>query len=409
MCDFINRMDFLNQNQSGFRKKHSTNTALLKVHDDIAQAVDKKGVAILLLIDFAKAFDRVSHRKLLNKLSSNFIFSNTAVTLIKSYLTGRTQTVFHNMEFSSYVEIKSGVPQGSILGPLLFSLFINDLPSVLEYCSVHLFADDVQIYLCSDKTIDVDDMSRKINSDLQKLLEWAKRNLLMINPTKTKALLINRSRSTIRTPDLFLNSEKVAFVDQASNLGLIFTSNLSWDAQVNQQCRKVYYALKQLNLTTRHLDIQTKIKLFKALILPHFIYCDFVYSNASMAAMNKLRLALNACVRYVYCLSRFSRVSHFHKILLGCSFWRFLEYRICLTFYKIINSETPNYLFSKITRTRLPRTMNFNIPQHTTIYYGQSFFVRSIVHWNSLPISLKSCTSLVGFKRELLSRFANLN
>lgn len=402
-------MNFLNQFQSGFRKQHSTTTALLKVHDDIAQAIDRKGIAILLLIDFAKAFDRVSHRKLLNKLSSTFVFSSTAVQLIKSYLTGRSQTVFHNREFSSFGEIKSGVPQGSILGPLLFSLFINDLPSVLEYCSIHLFADDVQIYLCSDKNININEMARKINSDLQKLLEWSRRNLLMVNPAKTKAMLINRSRFSPRTPDLFLGNEMIEFVEQASNLGMIFTSNLSWDPQVNQQCRKIYYALKQLNLTTRHLDIQTKIKLFKTLILPHFIFCDFIYSNASLAIMNRLRLALNRCVRYVYNLSRFSRVTHLHKTLLGCSFWRFFEYRLCLNFYRIISSETPSYLFSKITRMRLPRTMNYSIPHHNSVYYGQSFFVRSIVHWNALPISIKLCTSLIGFKRDLLSTFCNMN
>lgn len=189
---------------------------------------------------------------------------------------------------------------------------------------------------------------------------------------------------------------------------MIFTSNLCWDAQINQQCRKIYYVLKQLNLVTIHLDAQIKTKLFKALLLPHFIYCDFIYSNASMAAMNKMRLALNACVRYVHCLPRYSRVSHLHESLLGCSFRRFYEYRLCLNFHKIIKSRTPNYLFSKITRMRQPRTMNFSIPQHYSVYYGQSFFVRSIVHWNALPISIKLCSSVIGFRRDLI-RFSNMN
>lgn len=409
MCEYINRMSFLTQYQSGFRRKHSTTTALLKVHDDIARSIDKKGIAILLLIDFAKAFDRVSHRKLLDKLSSKFYFSNTAVSLIKSYLSERTQTVFHNMEFSTFIEIKSGVPQGSILGPLLFSLFINDLPSVLEYCSVHLFADDVQIYLCSDININMYEISRKINSDLQKLLEWSRRNLLMINPSKTKALLINKTRSSLQPPDLYFDNEKLQFVDQALNLGMIFTSNLCWDAQINQQCRKIYYGLKQLNLTTRHLDTHTKIRLFKTLLFPHFIFCDFIYSNASMAAMNKMRLALNACVRYVHRLPKFSRVSHLHETLLGCSFMQFFEYRLCLNLYKIIKSRTPHYLFIKITRMRQPRTMNLSIPHHNSAYYGNSFFVRSIVLWNALPVNVKLSSSIIGFKRDLLHRFSNMN
>lgn len=110
---------------------------------------------MLLLIDFAKAFDSVVHRKLVNKLSTTFRFSVSATNLIRNYLSERSQAVFSNGILSPFKPIISGVPQGSVLGPLLFSLFINDLPSVLDFCSVHLFADDVQVYLCSNGTIDI--------------------------------------------------------------------------------------------------------------------------------------------------------------------------------------------------------------------------------------------------------------
>ena len=121
------------------------------MHDDISQTIDKKGFAVLLLIDFAKAFDRVSHPKLIHKLTNFFQFSNSAANLIRSYLENRFQAVFCNSSLSSFEPIKSGVPQGSILGPVLFTIFINDLPSVLKYRSVHMFADDVQLYLCISK------------------------------------------------------------------------------------------------------------------------------------------------------------------------------------------------------------------------------------------------------------------
>lgn len=128
-----------------------------------------------------------------------------------------------------------------------------------------------------------------------------------------------------------------------------------------------------------------------------------------MASMNKLRVALNACVRYVHCLSRYSRVTHLQKTLLGCNFWRFFEYRSCLLFYKIINTRTPDYLFSKFTRMRQSRTLNFSIPQHSSRYYGQSFFVRSIVSWNALPVDIQSSNSIQVFKRDLRNRFSNMN
>lgn len=270
----------------------------MKVHDDIASSIDKKGIAVLLLIDFAKAFDRVSHRKLLNKLGALFGFSRPAVKLIETYLTNRYQSVFFNSQFSSLRPIDSGVPQGSILGPLLFSLFINDLPSALKFCSVHMFADDVQIYFCADSRTSTMEMSRLINYDLQQVFQWSQENLLPINTTKTKAVFINRHRrSHFSMPELIMNNEQIQFADQVNNLGVIFNSKLDWEPQINSQVGKIYGILKQLSLTTNHLSYQMKIKLFKSLIYPHFIYNDFIYLNATANSLNKLA---SCCTQFLH-------------------------------------------------------------------------------------------------------------
>lgn len=400
---FLNDMSFLSPFQSGFRKNHSTNTALLKVHDDISQAIDKKGIAVLLLIDFAKAFDRVSHTKLLQKLCNSFQFSNAAARLIESYLQDRFQAVFCNSSLSPFEPIKSGVPQGSILGPLLFSIFINDLPVVLQHCSVHMFADDVQLYLCVTKNICHREIALKINSDLNKIYEWSCRNKLPINSTKTQALLINKFRVSIGPIEIHINHEQIDFVNQVKNLGVVFTHNLDWDNQVSLQCGKIYGTLKQLNMVTKHLAIPTKLRLFKTLLLPHFTYCDFLYSNASYISMNKLRVAFNACVRYTYNLSRYSSVTHLHGNLIGCPFSQFYTFRTCLTMFRLINQASPNYLRSKLISLRNTRTRNFLVPRHCTAYYGQTLFVRGIVNWNSLPVRIKSICTMKLFKQELLT------
>lgn len=405
ISSFITEKGFLSSFQSGFRKQHSTETALLKVHDDIAQAIDKRGVAILILIDFAKAFDRVSHSKLINKLVSSFQFSNNAANLIKSYLIDRRQAVFCNGILSSFEFIKSGVPQGSVLGPLLFSLFINDLPMVLKYCSVHLFADDVQIYFCAQEYISADEVSRKINLDLEQILRWSQRNLMPINSSKTKAILFSKAKNKPSPPLLYLNHELITFVDHVENLGIIFKSNLEWDGQINSQCGKIYGILKRLNLVTRHFDISTKTKLFKTLILPHFTYGDFAYTNASMASLDRFRVALNACIRYVFNLSRYDRVSHLQKMLIGCPFTNFYKFRSCITLNRIMISQTPNYLYSKLRPMRGTRTRSFLIPQHSSAYYSQSLFARGIAYWNQLSTHVKSNTSKFTFRRDLLAEF----
>lgn len=402
ISDYVSRMNFIHPFQSGFRSRHSTETALLKVHDDIAQSIDKKGVTILLLIDFAKAFDRVVHSKLINKLLTLYNFSNASAKLISSYLSHRSQAVFCNGELSDFEPTISGVPQGSVLGPLLFSLFINDLPTVLDFCTVHLFADDVQIYICTDGHTDLSGIGNLMNHDLKKVMKWSQENLLPINPDKTKALLITKQKPPPQPPQIVFDGVIVQFVDRANNLGVVFKNNLEWDAQINAQCSKIYGSLKRLNLTTRHYDSATKLKLFKSLILPHFIYGDFIYANALVGSVDKLRVALNACVRYVYNLSRYSRVSHLQKNLIGCPFVNFYKYRSCANLFRIMKTSSPAYLFEKLVPLRGTRTNNFRVPQHSSAYYSQSFFVRGIVSWNSLPSSIKVINSIPRFKRDLL-------
>lgn len=359
------------------------------------------------MVDFAKAFDRVSHDKLINKLISIFGFSHHAATLIRSYLSGRSQCVFHNGCYSLFEAILSGVPQGSILGPLLFSLFINDLPSILDFCSVHLFADDVQIYYCAKKNSDNQLISIEINQDLAKLQRWSEKNLLPINTSKTKALLISNLRSPSIPPTLVMAGERIEFCDRVNNLGVIFNSNLDWSSHINTQIGKVYGTLKKLNLLTKNFDTECKLKLFKTLIYPHFLYGDFILSNASVASIDRLRVALNACVRYVYNLSRYDSVTTYQSNLLGCPFSQFIKFRSSVTLFRIIHSQKPNYLFTKLIPFRNQRTKNFIIPNHTSSYYNQSLFARGISTWNFLPANVKNSTNIPNFKRELLNLLNN--
>lgn len=219
-------------------------------------------------------------------------------------------------------------------------------------------------------------------------------------------MLICKNRNPITCPDLFMDGERIEFVSQVDNLGVTFTSNLNWDVHINAQCGKIYGSLKRLNLTTRHFSIDTKIKLFKSLILPHFLYGDFIFSNALASSIDKMRLALNACIRYVYKLPRFSRVSHLHKDLIGCNFSNFYKFRACVTLFKLIRSRKPEYLFTKLNPMRSDRNRNYLIPQHQSAYYSQSLFARGVVYWNQLPLSIKTNVSLFNFKRDLKQHLA---
>lgn len=149
------------------------------------------------------------------------------------------------------------------------------------------------------------------------------------------------------------------------------------------------------------LDITVKIRLFKSLLLPHFLYGAIFLLNASARSLGRQRVALNCCVRYVFSLSMYSRVTHLQKQLLGCSFNNFLKAQSCIVLFKIISSSTPSYLHEKLQPFRSSRARNYLLPRHFTAHYRSTLFVQGITYWNSLPNEIRNNVSLTGFRRDL--------
>jgi len=191
--NFISANSNLNDHQSGFRENRSCTSAILRITEDIRQQTDNSYVTFLILLDYSKAFDTVNHEILCSKLKNLYFFSNTAVKLLCSYLKNRRQYVVSSNICSSFAYLKRGVPQGSVLGPLLFTIYINDLPSVLSTCNVHLYADDVQMYV-SRPLNRISECLDICKMELAKVNEWAKNNGLAINPLKSKCFIIFKKK-----------------------------------------------------------------------------------------------------------------------------------------------------------------------------------------------------------------------
>lgn len=201
MIDYIDTNGLNYKYQSGYRKHHLTTTALLNISDDICVNMNNNKSTVLVLLEFSKAFDSIGHTQLLHKLREKFEFSTSACSLIKSYLMDRYQCVTIGKETSTFIPIKSGVPQGSVLGPLLFCLYISDINSFFDHSSTHNYADEVQIYRsCSLDEKSVQSFIGKINSDLARVILWASENSLNINVSKSKSIVIYKTKiNTILT------------------------------------------------------------------------------------------------------------------------------------------------------------------------------------------------------------------
>ena len=404
---YLDRNSLLNPFQSGFRKNCGTTTALVRIVDDLKLSMDAQSFSILVLLDFSKAFDSIDHRLLISKLDKKFGFESSAVKLIKSYLCDRSQYVEVDKVRSETAMLSCGVPQGSILGPLLFSLFINDLPSVLNDCSFHMYADDVQIY-ASGSISNQNSVLDTINKNIENVYNWSLSNGLVLNAAKTQTIKICKksvSNEILKLPNVTVGSISVPYSRSVKNLGLILDQHLDFQDHINSICKSVYGGLHSLNRLRYCTPLESRKKLFGALILPYFHYCDVIYSASSVGTIQRLQLALNSCLRYVLNLKKFDHISQYSTFLLGCDLSTYLNFRAVTFLYKILNHPVPSYLLPYRSYANSERTSNISIPSFSRgCNFSTSFRVRSAVMWNSIqPHNIKRSTSISSFKKKYLS------
>ncbi|KAL1445910.1 hypothetical protein WDU94_005593 [Cyamophila willieti] len=409
IIDYAESQNVLDLFQSGFRRRHSTATALVKVTDDIRLSLDAGKVTFLVLLDMSKAFDSVDFDVLLATLKRMGLSEN-ALSWIDSYLRGRRQRIMHDGKYSEWKPIKSGVPQGSVAGPLLFAIYISSLQRVFHRVKYHVYADDIQIYThCMPR--EMTDTIRELNKELECFREWTKSLFLCPNPQKTKAMAFG-PRSVMNTldtadlPPIILDGVSIPLVSNARNLGVYIDNKLSWECHVSEVRKRVYYSLHNLSGFRKVFPQVLKKRLIEALVLPLFDYCDVVYCpNLRAELKQSLQLAQNACVRYVCNLRKFDRVSE-HYLRLD---WLRLDTRqnlhMLLLLYNILRSQGPQYLqetWNYLQTRRLNSLGLLEIPRHKTQIYGDSYHVSVARQWNSLHRDIRDSQSLGQFKSSLV-------
>jgi len=403
---FIEQNSMLNEKQSGFRKYRSCTTSIADVTEDIRIYQDKRFVTFLLLLDFSKAFDTINHEILCSKLYNMYKFSKSATKLIKSYLTNRSQAVYFNSKTSKFLTVSTGVPQGSVLGPLLFSLYSNDLPDVLKHCNYHMYADDVQLYIgCSVQNLS--QTMQNINEDLSSIYKWSCQNRLLLNPTKTKCLLIHKTPfSHENLNKLEINSTPIEYVTSATNLGFNFNNTLTWSTHINKAVCRTIFKLRSLWSTQRLLPVHVRLMLAKTYLLPTLLYGVEIFSSCDEASLNKLKVTFNDIARYVFAKRRGDHITSFANEIFGMPFVNFLKYRTLLFLHKIINTKEPLYLYNKLQFSQSSRTKNLVPKAYMYLNSQRSFYVNSVRLWNMLPNNIKHVYSGPQFKNKLRTYFS---
>lgn len=352
MVDYLKRTGYLDNLQSAYKPCHSTITALLNVTDDIYEALEDSELTFLVLLDYSKAFDCANHKLILAKLKSAG-FKNDSLSWITSYLTGRSQKVVAGSQESEWSNIINGVPQGSVLGPLLFTVLVSDISNVIKRGRYHLYADDTQLYYTC-KVEDANETIAKINSDLENVSNYSTRNCLKLNASKSKYIVIG-SRPNLKKlqntvlDEIKLGPETIEREFTVKNLGITFDETFSWYKYVNLIVARAYGKLRHAYRFIHFLTPEVKWNLCESYILSQLNYGDIILQGLNTQLINKIQKVQNSCLRFSFGLRKYDRISNFRisKNIL-CMENRRLHHSLTLM-YKITKNIAPNYLCDRVT------------------------------------------------------------
>ena len=296
---FFNENNLIYTKQSGFRRGHSTETAPIKIIDELLFNLDNDKVSGMVMIDYRKAFDMVDHELLLKKLEVYGIV-NHKLKWCQSYLLNRKQVVRLSGKMSSEVVMKYGVPQGSILGPLFFLLFINDLP-LHATSQIDLYADDTTIRDSSDFS-NISDLGLSLNSSVSEVQHWANANKLPINESKTNVLLITEKRLAPRTEEKLnatLSNKILDSVDSTTLLGLDIDKLLSFDGHIEKVCKKLASRIAVLRKIRAYLPLNQCLQYYNAIIRPVMSYASTIWGTSNKILLNRNGLLELSCLQIV--------------------------------------------------------------------------------------------------------------
>lgn len=403
LYQFLLDINFLNPLQSGFRPRDSTVNQLIYIVHLIYEALDSGKEVRMVFLDISKAFDRVWHKGLLYKLQLLGI-RDPLLKWFRSYLYDRHQRVVIDGYNSEWLQIEAGVPQGSVLGPLLFLIYINDITDSLSNKCL-LYADDTSLLSVVDDPVQ---SASSLNSDLCKISEWSAEWQVTMNSDKTKSLILSTKRTRPFHSPLFLNNDPVKEVSSHTHLGLTLSSNMSWRDHILSIHQK---ALKRANLVKGlkyKLNRDTLINLYKTLIRSVLEYADCVWDGCSDALSDMLE-----SVQYMSAIIVSGALKGTNRLrLLEELGWDDLKTRRRLhklfLFYKIVAGLSPSFLRdllpSKVhekSRFSLRNRDNFTSYRVRTERFKRSFFPSTVSLWNTLDSSLRSIDTISLFKQKL--------
>ena len=387
---------------AAFRANFGCQSTLLRVIEDWKNSLDKNEYLAAILMDLSKAFDCLPHDLILLKLKA-YGLSESALELLSSYLSCRKQCVKVGQNISSMVDIIKGVPQGSILGPILFNIFINDIFYFVHHCNLYNYADDNTLSK-SDKSLEV--VVKSLQEDSKSLITWFSNNKMQANPEKFQAIALG-SKTHDANVVFHLDNAVINCDDEVKLLGVTLDFKLNFHSHITNICKK---AARQLNVLKRignHLNRLGKLTIYHSFIMSNFSYCPLTWHFCSEQNTRKIEKIQERALRFIYDDS----VSPYDDLLERSKLPTLKTRRmrtIALETFKIIHKKSPTFLQDLVVIKNNSYNFRYSntadIPRPRTTRYGKnSFRYEAARLWNTLPNEARTMTSFEQFKNYISS------
>jgi hypothetical protein len=404
LISFINKHNVLTNSQYGFRTNHTTHMALIDLLTKVNDALIKKHHVLGIFLDLSKAFDTINHNILTTKLE-HYGIRGIALQWFRHYLTNRQQFVYVHSTKSSLKPLTCGVPQGSILGPLLFLIYINDITQVSTELSYIIFADDTNLLISHP---DYQELQNITNRELSKLSKWFKSNKLSLNIKKTNCMTFSLSRHKKHNINLFIDDQPILQVESTKFLGITVDRKLTWTAHINNILVKASRPVGVLSKLKHFLPAHTLKTLYNSLIMPHLSYCNIIWGNTCSSRLKSINILQKRAIRYISLAKYRAHTNPLfkkHKLL---TINDINIYQTALFMFKYTTDSLPAafnsyFLLNRDLHShRTRQTNHFRLPNdHTTLSSRRSIRYFGAKIWNDIPSIIRQSSSLNVFKHKL--------